>query len=219
MKIAKDCPEEDLKELAILCLPNVEGLTNIAFELLDLREEKVEKLSVYEREFCKNVKKLVKEESELKNKLNQDKKDIVYLDSTSYEDVNRMKETLKEEGISEEKINSLFSWKKKIQKYSQKEPVLVKGKEEGGVYFLNQHPERSISLENEYNCGILGLSIQMKENGFSNEEIQKVQNKFQEYNQHHPKIHMEINPREVYEKMDIFEKEKEKMQQEELDFQ
>lgn len=205
IKIASDCEDENLKELAIDCLPNVEGLVNLAFDLLDLREEKLENLNDYEKEFYENVKKIVKEDCELKHKLNFGNKKIEFFDSVSKEDMIKMKEKLEMQGISNRKINSMIAWERKIKKYNKEEPVLIKGKN-GGVYFLDEHPDRKMNLDDKYNYGILAIPFQMKENGFSDEEIVKVQSQFKEYNEKHLRKKQTFDSKEVYEKMDIVEK-------------
>ena len=194
IKIAKNHPDNDMKEFATMILPSLRGLTNFVFEAYDLDHIKSEdELRDAQKEFYTVVKDLVKKDSPLHRRLLSKKGDeIVFLDSENAEDRQKVLDELEQTGITENKLNSLISWDKTIRIYNAKDPIYLKNSREE-VLPLDAYIVFSDERDNKEVNGVLALPIQMKENGFSDEEIKLVHEKFRSYNREHRKEKTEID--------------------------
>lgn len=188
IKIAQNHPDEDMRELAIHCLPSLRGLTNFLFEAYDLDNLKSEdELTNSEKEFYNTVKDLVKNDSELHRKLlAKQGDDIVFLNAQNKDDIDNLFEELNQAGIDSQKLDSLISWNKTIILYNQKDPINLKNSRDQ-IRPLEDYIVFSDERDNHEVNGVLALPMQMKENGFSIEEINMVQNTFRRYNKEHSK--------------------------------
>lgn len=188
IKIAQNHPDENIRELAIHCLPSLKGLTNWAFETCDLDYiKKLKELPRKEKKFFTVVRDLVKKKSDLHDRLLAKKgAEIVILNAESNVDMQNVFDDLVNDGIDRTKIQSLFSWNKRIWLYNPKDPIYVIDSSQK-VMPLQQY----VSFSNVRNyteiCGALAYPMQMKESGFTPEEISIVQNKFIKYNLEHKK--------------------------------
>ena len=188
IKIAQNHPDESMRELAIHCLPNLKGLTNFAFETCDLDHiKKLKELPRKEKKFFEIVRDLVKNKSDLHDRLLAKKgAEIVILDAESNTDMQKVFDDLVNDGLDRIKIQSLISWNKTICLYNPKTPIYMVDSSKK-VLTLQSHLSFS-SVRNYTNvCGALAYPMQMQENGFTAGEINIVQNKFIKYNLEHKK--------------------------------
>lgn len=188
INIAQNHPDPEIRELAIMCLPSLKGLTNFLFEAYDLDHIKSEdELTDSQKEVFYNVRRLVKEENLLHRRL-LEKNDVefVYLDAENENDIQLIFDELEQAGISRKKLDSMISWRKDIVLYNKKEPIKLKNKLDE-IYLLEDYIRFNDEIDNKTVNGILALPMQMRENGFSELEITRVQERFKKYNFEHKK--------------------------------
>ena len=192
IRIAQNHPDSEMRELAMSCLPSLTGLTNFVFEAYNLDHIKNEdELDDYQKEFFYNVRDLVKSDSQLHRRLLAKKShEIVFLDAENVVDIPKVLDELKQAGIDNHKLKSLISWNKKIKIYNPQEPVYLKNSK-NEIHSLDDYKIFDNRRDNIEVSGILALPMQMKENGFTDEEIGKVQNQFLRYNLIHKKTPLE----------------------------
>ena len=187
-KIAKNHPDANMRELATNCLPSLKGLTNFVFEICDLDHiKKLKELTPKQKKFFKVVRDLVKENSDLHDRLLAKKgEEIVFLNAENNSDMQKVFFDLANDGIDRAKIQSLISWNNRIYLYNPNDPIYIIDSSKN-VLPLQSH----VSFSNVRNytdvCGALAYPMQMKENGFTPKEISIIQNKFIKYNLEHKK--------------------------------
>lgn len=178
MSIIESTENQEMKELAIMCLPNKEGLINLAIEMIDK-----DNLEDYEKEFISRVKRESKEEGDLSDEL---RKSIVYLDTRDIEEIELVLEKLKQKGISEEAISSIKIWNNSVNVYNPDEPIFIQGRD-GNVYTLDKHPDLSIDLSPRELHSALVYPHKMKREGINGSEIENILEEFEEYNKFYKK--------------------------------
>ena len=181
--IAQNHPNEDMRKLAITCLPSLKGLTNFIFEAYELDYIKsLNQLSIDQRKVLETVRNLVTNKTDLHDALlKKEDEDFVVLDAKSKEDINQIFDELEKEGISRKKLYSLLSWSKKRKIYDPLESIYLKAPN-GEIKSIDEYIVFTNDMDNIEVNGVLALPMQMKENSFSEKEIKIVQEKFKDYN-------------------------------------
>ena len=184
--IAVSEPNEDLRELALACMPSAEGLYALAIEMIDPKNRKEEEFTENEKNFLKNLRDISEENNILHKALYEDKKSgAIVLNSTSVEDINSIVEELKMSDI-DIKTEGLYFWKKIIRKYNPEEPIYVKARD-GKIYTLDEHPERTMDLTELKNYGAMIVPSIMRLEGVSKEKMDVIRAKFDDFNKEHTK--------------------------------
>lgn len=207
IKIAKECLDENLKELSMHCLPNLKSLRNVAYELLGMDKGDVSDLSGYKLEFFQNVKKLISDKDEVHTRLKNKKDgDLIILDAVSKKDVSKVLNSLEAQGIGKQKLKRLITWEKHIKNYDKSEPIYIK-QDDGKFENLNYELEFGSNFQENVMCGVLALPIQMNQIGFSDEEVSMVCETFEAYNQKNRKSNKSnLDEKMVYEMEDMLHK-------------
>lgn len=207
IRIAKECPDENLKGLSICCLPNLKSLRNVAYELLGMDKGALKDLSGYKLEFFQNVKKLISEKDEVHTRLKNKKDgDLIILDADSKEDVKQVLNCLEAQGIERKKLERLISWEKHIKNYDNSDPIYIK-QDDGKIENLNYELEFGSNFQENVMCGVLALPIQMNQIGFSDKEVSMVCETFEAYNQKNRKSNKSnLDEKMVYEMEDMLHK-------------
>lgn len=206
INIARNCPDEDIKEIAICCLPNLKSLRNIGYELLGMDKNDICDLTGHKWELYQNIKRLISDKDELHNRLRDRKEKNVFLNAFSKEDVHSVFASLEVAGIDRNKLEKLICWEKHIKKYSKSDPIYIKSKE-GKVELLDYEKEFGSKFAENIICGVLALPIQMREANFSDDEIVMVHNAFAEFNLNNIEEQKQIQDEKmVYELEDMLHK-------------
>ncbi len=131
-----------LKELAKLILPNIESMMKFTYEFLDCKQGKktgYQNYSKRDREFIKRIKNVIDGKDELSEQMKQ--KDYFW-DNVILEKENS--EIFKDETIADK----IEETKVPFKPYSKKTPLYIKA-ENGKIYELSKHPERTSNWSGE----------------------------------------------------------------------
>lgn len=186
-QIAMQNKDENLRDLAIACLPNIESLCNIALGILDTKNTKPEDFAERDVEFLKNVRAVMKKEHPLHNVLIEGttQKAVITLNSNTAEEFKEVLASLRKQGVSEEELKLINTWDNKIKKYNSNETIYVRGKD-GKIYPLEQHPDLSIDLSPINMCGSALMQNKLRSAGVPEEKIDLMKAEFERFNLAHP---------------------------------
>lgn len=191
--IAMNEKDDNLRELALACMPSVEGLYSLAIEMIDPKNRKEEDFTEDERTFLKNLKDISSKEHKLHNSLYEaNKNEEITLNSSSKEEINSLIEDIMDESkVDIRGVKGIFFWKANIKKYNPEEPIYVKDRD-GNIYTLDKHPELSIDLANIQNYGVTMIPTLMRLEGVEEEKINFIKSNFAAFNKLH---NIEVLPR------------------------
>ena len=133
---------EKLKELAKLILPNIESMMKFTYEFLDCKQGKKTKYQNYSKrdmEFIKRIKNIINGKDELSEQMQQ--KDYFWNNVILETDNN---EIFRDETIADK----IQETKVPFKSYSKKMPLYIKA-ENGKIYELSKHPERTSNWSGE----------------------------------------------------------------------
>lgn len=184
--LAINSEDENIKELATLCLPSITGLLQIGVEMLDTKKrgKDLENYSEYELDFIQKLKDLRSEDNDLKLKMeNENKRKLfnatVFSEETQLEDyTNRMKQILKTDNLN---ATGIITWNKPIKVYKKSEPVYVED-ETGKIYTLDNYPNLSLDISKKDVIGMAVVPSIMKLSGYSESTIKKAKKLIEENN-------------------------------------
>lgn len=185
--IAINSEDENIRQIAVACLPTREGLCSLAIETLDPRRTDPATYTEEDIAFLDNVKSILKPEHPLHDKLKDDtaRDSLVVLKAGKQEEVESVLQSLRKKGITNEEIDAIARWHERIKKYNFNEPIFVKDKN-GNIFPLQHHPELSIDLSPIYTCGALLVPAKMRRLGVPEEKIELIKSEFDEFNAQHP---------------------------------
>lgn len=184
--IAMNEKNENVRELALACMPSAEGLYSLAIEMIDPKNRKEADFTEDEKTFFKNLKDISKKENKLHNALyGTNKNEDISLNSNSKEEINSLiEDIINESEVDMREVKGIFFWKANIKKYNPEEPIYVKDRD-GNIYTLDKHPELSIDLSEIDNYGVAIIPPLMRLEGVEEEKINLIKSKFEDFNKFH----------------------------------
>lgn len=185
--IATSTSNEDLRDLTLDCMPTVYGLYSLGIEMIDTKKTRIE-FTEQEREYIQNVKRISKPESKLhqlfQNKNATGRKVLSFQTETELTDFEKQLSNI---GILLDGTNGVFGLKSKIKVYNPKETIYVRGNN-GNIYTLEEHPERTLDLSPRYNYGIVAIPSLMRMDGVSEQKVLETESIFKSFElEHKPK--------------------------------
>lgn len=174
IQIAKEHEDENMREFASICIPNIKGLIQITIEMLDPKN-RTTPYDENETKFINQVKWLKNEKSELLDRIEEDKtKKCITVVPKNEEEYEQIKRKITQDiGIDCEQIPGIITWNRTIKMYKTSEPIYVEH-EDGNIYTLDNYPGLDMDLSDKQVYGVSAVPIQMKINGYSQEEIDKI---------------------------------------------
>lgn len=136
--IAEKHPDENIRDLATLVLPQFEAFLNTLYNLMDFKHFKADNYSKSDLQFLSRLKSLIASHSLVLKRLssrNFARKNIIILTDSPYE------QTLNEKGLT-----SNFDYKFKA--YNPNEPIYIQT-HDGNYLDLANHPDRSHEWNSE----------------------------------------------------------------------
>ena len=189
LDILEKSKNENLCQMAIICIPSLKGLINIVYKMIDFPDSvdkensNIQKLipDSEERKLYEKIKKYVKgtnlttREKKIQTKLMlKDKKEIFFHVYDFGKDIDSIRKKMKKIGIDDSVIEEI-TLKSKINKYKKSDINLARN-QDGKIVKLIEHPDFKVDMSDEYICGGYICDITLKEQGISNEQISKLKN-------------------------------------------
>lgn len=178
LDIAMNSENENLRELATLCLPSTIGLLQLGIEMLDTKQKgkDLTKYKEYELEYIQKLKELRTSENDVRDNIENKNKRKLYTavnieSETELENIkNRIKQILKTENIDE---NGIIIWNKPIKVYKKNEPVYAEDGE-GKIYTFDKHPDLNMDITKKDVIGIAVIPSIMRLHGYDDSIIESV---------------------------------------------
>lgn len=139
LDIAENEKNKNIRDFATLVCPNLEGLMEITYTNLDMKNNKFTNLSDYDKSFILKIKNLVKGNNELSKHLKSNNFD--------YENIRIASDNSDIQTLYNKYNDCVFNSCCNLKGYSPKEPVYIKNKE-GKIFSLENHPNRSQDWNN-----------------------------------------------------------------------
>lgn len=182
--IATGTQNESLRELALDCVPTLYGLYSLGIEMIDVKNRTTE-LTNQERLFISNVKKISNPQSSLyrvfQNRNTSGRKILSFKSENGLSDLEKQLSSI---GVAIDGSNGVFELKPKIKVYNPMEAIYVRG-EDGTIYTLDKHPNRTLDLSSTYTYGIVAIPALMKLDGLDEEKIETVKDIFESLEPEH----------------------------------
>lgn len=190
--IAENDENENVRDMATLCLPNTNGLINIIYSITnkegidkttilhDYKEDKI--LKKEEKKLIKNLKKIVKGELAITEKLKTTefkKGNQLSIDFEEAEECERVKDHIKN-SLNLQKLEGIKCEKIKHKKYNIDEPVYVES-EDKKVYTFDKLPERTMDISPDYVYYIYMIDPILKIEGISQKQIEEIKSELEKY--------------------------------------
>lgn len=191
--MAENEKDKNLRDIALLCLPNTSGLINVAYSLTNkqkIKESNIDKdknieegMTVEEKKLIKNLKKLIKCESELSPKLRTSRFKKNNQLSMDFEDMTEFENVKKYIGniLNFEETNGIECEKIKHKKYNIDEPIYIESSD-GKTYTFDKLPERTMDISPEYVYYIYMIEPILKIDGISQKQIDEIRQELIKYN-------------------------------------
>lgn len=174
IEVAKEHEDENMRELATMCIPNIKALIQMTIEMLDTKNRS-NPYDEDEMRFIKHVLWLKNKESQLSEKIEEDKiQECTIVIPKNEEEYEQIKQRITQDiGQSCEQIPGMVVWNRTIKIYKPSEPIYIEH-QDGNIYTLDNYPELNFDLSNKKVYGISAIPVQMKLNGMSQEDIDKI---------------------------------------------
>lgn len=194
--VIENTKNDNLRNFAIDCMPNVESLISIIYErqmpyIIPKIDENGNEIDIEnefetkeEKEFYLRVKSIIddkfKYSYEIKNCNKSD--NCISVKFNSQEKQEEFFHMLKsgislkngdEVKLDEDTIQSFEKWKYTIKKYDKKEPIFIKGKD-GKIYTFDEYPDRKLDITPEECYGIIVSFDKMRLEGIDEKKISMV---------------------------------------------
>lgn len=172
MEVAQNSRDENLKHLASLIIPPLDGLMNFTFSSLDLKNKPNKNYSQNEIEFLKTIKRLIMNNDTLSKNLKN--KDFFSANSIYTNDSNTI-------DYLRNKWGNLINYSSStVYGYKTTEPIYLYDSQ-GNVFTLHEHPEKSCDWqERQENMQVaFVLFPELKLKGIDEETLQSILYDFQ----------------------------------------
>lgn len=177
IEIARLHPDDNIRELAGMCLPNLTGLIQMAINMLDTQNY-IGDYEPSEQQLIDNIKQLKSEDSKLARALRSRKQyeskniTVVPKSKEEYECIcHRLREKLDIKNGKE--LLGIFTWNRTFKTYNKNKPIYVK-EDNGEIVSLDQYSKLKIDIEEEQIYGISINPLIMKLEGYTIEQISQV---------------------------------------------
>lgn len=163
------------EEILNYIMPDSQTLLQIAISLLDPQNTNYNDYEEEEKEFIKNLRKLISKKTE---QLEMEKViPSVRLKEDKQEEIeNKIQKILGED----KKIKGIYYHTTKFKKYNKKEPIYVETAE-GKIVTLDKHPNLQMDLSNEYYYDFYVILPELKEQGVEPEKLEEIRKLIEEY--------------------------------------
>lgn len=191
--VIENTKNNNLRNFAIDCMPNLESLVSIIYErqmpyINPKIDENGNEINIEnefetdeEKEFYLRVKSIVNDEFKYADKIKNHNRSDNYISVTfnSEENKDKFLQRLRdgvvlkngdELKLDEETIQSFENWRCKIKKYDNKEPIFIKGKD-GKIYTFDEYPDRKLDITPKDCYGITVVFNKMRLEGLDEEKI------------------------------------------------
>ena len=177
--IAQNHENENIRKLATLVIPKLNGFLNFIYSCINLKSPQ-KQYTDSERDFLRKVKKIISGNNELsQNMKNQNfiAENTLYVENPSSE----YNDEILQYFLSNQLI---LKQNCKIKAYNPNNPIYIENLD-GKIYELSQHPKRKFDWKTRisYNKSLYTYIPYLKLNGLSDKEIELIKNKFQQLGQ------------------------------------
>lgn len=164
-------------EILRYVMPDNQALLQIAINLLDPRNTDASEYNEEEKEFLRNLKSILAEQSDLPKEKIEDVIPSVHLGEDKRDEIlGKIQKTLGCEG----EMKGIYSYERTYKKYKEEEPIYIQ-EEDGKIVTLDQYSKLQMDIEAQHAYGIFGILSELKEQGFEEEKISQVQGIIKEY--------------------------------------
>lgn len=185
--IAINSEDDNIKRIAIACLPSKEGLCSLAIEILNPKNTDPATYTDEDKLFLQNIKDILKEGHPLHECLEEKnlRAGIKVLNAARVDQVEGVLQNLRQQGLTSEELAGITTWDETVKKYNFNETIFVRDKA-GNVFPLQHHPELSIDLSPIHISGALFIPSKLRRLGVPEEKIDLIQKEFERFGDEHP---------------------------------
>lgn len=180
--ISLNAKDQNLRKLALDCLPPTKSLCYLALEMIDPKNTKPEDLTETEKTFLKNIKSAMKPEHPLHDELTEKNVEEKIISVSSKEKLDELIKKLNQANIDTQNEKGMFIWQNKIKVYNPEEPIFVRDIN-GNLYTLDNHPDKKLDISPIYNYGAMLSPALMRINGVNENNIELAKSIFADYDE------------------------------------
>lgn len=184
LDIAESHPNQSIRELATIVLPQFEAFLTTIYSLMDYKSMDTKNISKSDLEFLSKIKSLIENRSLVIKRLSSNdfaKENIIVLTGSPYESA-----------LNNQGLTSSFDYA--FKEYSHKEPIYIQTTD-GNYTDLANHPNRSYNWSSQptqihYSFAYVPY---LKMNGLTAKTIAQIKNSCKEVSFDSPQIHQSVN--------------------------